>query len=331
MKEQNNTNIVPKQEPKNQRQIARKILLSTIINNEYVIEKEQEPNYLKVAPNLKIYRANVIAVVVGKEKIGMITNLLLDDSSGKITARIFEESKSIKNVEVGDCIQLIGKIRIYNEEKYISPEIVKKIDTQWLKLRSVELKKSNEKNSEQENNIISGKDNINVTEKKKQKEKKIEIKNIQPEQVIETLENKKVKIKEQESKEEFEKRNFEQNKYQNIPNKAQNFAISPPLQNAEKSNDFSGAQKQSFLGFAHQKVNYAKSSEENHLDNDLIENLSLPSEKIIKLIKEIDKGQGVFIEEIIEKSPINDTEKVIQKMLENGDIFQNHPGKVKIL
>ncbi len=275
MKEQNNTNIVPKQEPKNQRQIAHKILLNTIIDNEYVIEKEQEPNYLKIAQNLKIYRANIIAVVVGKEKIGMITNLLLDDSSGKITARIFEESKSIKNVEVGDCIQLIGKIRIYNEEKYISPEIVKKIDAQWLKVRSVELKNSNKKNSkidektdskkrsEINNNKESNeKEDINSTEKKKQKEKKNEDKN--------------VKIKEQKSGEN----NLDDN---------------------------------------------------NNNNENLIEDLSLPSEKIIKLIKEIDKGQGVFIEELIEKSPLNDTEKVIQKMLENGDIFQNLPGKVKVL
>ena len=43
--------------------------------------------------------------------------------------------------------------------------------------------------------------------------------------------------------EEFEKRNFGQKKYQNIPNKAKNSAISPPLEN-----------------FAHQKINHAKFS-----------------------------------------------------------------------
>ncbi len=278
MKEQNNNynnNIVPKQESKNQRQIAYKILLSTIIDNEYVIEKEQEPNYLKVSPDIKIYRANVIAVVVGKEKIGMITNLLLDDSSGKITARIFEESKSIKNVEVGDCIQLIGKIRVYNEEKYVSPEIIKKIDLLWLRVRSIELKKHNEKNSKVDENSDNKKvseinnkksdekGEINSTEKKKQKEKKDEDRN--------------VKIKRQKTGE-----------------------------NDHNNNN-------------------------NNNNDNLIEDLSLPSEKIIKLIKEIDKGNGVFIEELIEKSPLDNTEKIIQKMLENGDIFQNLPGKVKVL
>ena len=57
----------------------------------------------------------------------------------------------------------------------------------------------------------------------------------------------------------------------------------------------------------------------------------LPIQKIIHLITELDKGDGVFIEEIIEKSTLNETEKLIQNMLENGDIFQNYPGKIKVL
>ena len=57
----------------------------------------------------------------------------------------------------------------------------------------------------------------------------------------------------------------------------------------------------------------------------------LPAEKMMSLIKELDRGQGVLIEELIEKSPLKETELLITKMLENGEIFQNAPGKVKIL
>ncbi len=262
MKDQITTNHVPKQEMKNQRQIARKIILGTIINGEYIIEKEQEPNYLRMLPDLKIYRVNVIAIVVSKEKIGMITNLLLDDSSEKITARIFEENKAIRNVDIGDCIQLIGKIRIYNEEKYLSPEIIKKIDPLWLKIRNVELKKKMEQKNESDLKLVK----INQNEERKKKEKKSERK--QP----------SIKLEE-----EREKTNSSEN------------------QNKEKET----------------------------LKN--VEDFSLPSEKIIKLIKERDKGQGVFIEELIEKSSLDGTEKIIERMLENGDIFQNLPGKVKVL
>ena len=57
----------------------------------------------------------------------------------------------------------------------------------------------------------------------------------------------------------------------------------------------------------------------------------LPIQKLTNLIKELDTGDGVLIEEVISKSPLNDTEQLIEKMLENGDIFQNLPGKVKVL
>ena len=38
-----------------------------------------------------------------------------------------------------------------------------------------------------------------------------------------------------------------------------------------------------------------------------------------------------MIEELISKSMLNDTEQLIEKMLENGDIYQNLPGKIKVL
>ena len=38
-----------------------------------------------------------------------------------------------------------------------------------------------------------------------------------------------------------------------------------------------------------------------------------------------------MMEEIISKSPLNNTEQLLEKMLESGEIFQNSPGKVKVL
>ena len=61
------------------------------------------------------------------------------------------------------------------------------------------------------------------------------------------------------------------------------------------------------------------------------EEFALPSQKIMGIIKELDKGSGAFIEEIIERSPLEETEKIIEKMLESGEIFKNMPGKIKAL
>ena len=70
---------------------------------------------------------------------------------------------------------------------------------------------------------------------------------------------------------------------------------------------------------------------EEEISDNVKEDILLPIEKIKKIIEEMDTGDGVLIEEIISKSPLNDTEEVIEKMLEAGDIFQNLPGKVKVL
>ena len=95
----------------------------------------EEHNYLQV-DDQKISRINLIAAIVRKEKIGTITNMLLDDGSGKIIIRSFEENKKIEELKVGDVAIVIGKVRAYNQERYISPEICKKVNPLWLKLRA---------------------------------------------------------------------------------------------------------------------------------------------------------------------------------------------------
>ncbi len=57
---------------------------------------------------------------------------------------------------------------------------------------------------------------------------------------------------------------------------------------------------------------------------------SKPMSKIVKLIKELDKGNGVPIEDLSGKS-IRDMDKIIALLLKEGDIFEIRPGKLKVL
>jgi RPA family protein len=218
------------------RHVAIKTTLLNVIKGEYIQESEEQPNYLLIAGTQKVFRLNIIATILNKERLGSITNLLIDDGTGKISLRIFEENSRWNLLKIGNPILIIGKLRKYNEEKYISPEIIKKISPSWLKVRFLELKlKTPEKNEE--------------TNLKKQEDKIKSSKEI-------------------------------------------------PLEKIESK------------------------------DNIM---MSLPTEKMKLLIKELDSGEGVSIEELIEKSPLEDSEEVIKRMLEVGDIFQNSPGKVKLL
>ena len=87
---------------------AIKICINDCLNFEYIQENESEPNYLLNSNKEKIYRINVLGIVLSIEKIGSIINILLEDGTGNIVLRSFEESKKISNLEPGDIIQIMG-------------------------------------------------------------------------------------------------------------------------------------------------------------------------------------------------------------------------------
>ena len=143
----------------------------------------------------------------------------------------FENTPIRGDNSVGDIINVIGRIREFNNEKYIAPEIIKKTDERWMKVRKLEIEKSR----------------INIEEEDP------------------STENTEIK------EEEIESQETETN-----------------------------------------------STIDNH-------------EKITQYIKNNDQGNGVEIEEITKSISINECEKLIENMLKEGDIFENLPGKVKVL
>ncbi len=55
------------------------------------------------------------------------------------------------------------------------------------------------------------------------------------------------------------------------------------------------------------------------------------AEKILRMIKELDAGDGAPIEMVALKSGIKEAEEIIEQLLLTGDIFELRPGKVKVL
>ncbi|MFH1682479.1 MAG: OB-fold nucleic acid binding domain-containing protein [Candidatus Woesearchaeota archaeon] len=198
-----------------ERHEAKKTRIEEINLGKYVLEEGWNPNYLLSSSGEKIFRVNLMAVVMDKEERGTTLTFLIDDGSDKIKVRSFEEVELWKKISIGDSVIVIGKIRAYNNEKYISPEIIKKIDKKWLGVRSLELTTPLEK---------------------------------------------------------------------------------PIVEKTEKN------------------------TEEELQENNVLE-----------IIKSLDKGEGAAIEEIKSKSKMEEVEQLIEKMLMEGEIFQNLPGRVKVL
>ena len=199
------------------RQTAYKIRIKDILNSRYIKTEGFNPNYLEIH-NQEVSRINVIGVVVQKSELNNYKTLTIEDGTGKIYARVFENNLLLDKIDVSDVVLIIGRPREFSNEKYILIEVIRKTDPSWAKVRKLELEK----------NIV------------------------------------------------------EDNK---------------------------------------------SSDSDNNIEEDIVPS---STNKIVKLIKELDKGEGVSIEEISSKD-IEDIDKRIDILLREGDIFEIKPGKLKVL
>ena len=134
------------------RQIAYKILIKDVINGKYVKEGGWNPNYILTDSGLQVSRLNVLATVIDKvlDSNMQWSSIIVDDGSGKIGIRSFDSNQNLDVYSIGDPLLVIGRIREFNNQKYILPEVIKKIDNdKWIKLRRIELRKEG-KNEELE-------------------------------------------------------------------------------------------------------------------------------------------------------------------------------------
>ena len=153
------------------RQIALKVRIKDLIEGEYFKEEGMTPNYIKDKNGREISRVNLIATVLGFDNNENYNSIILDDGSGKISVRSFEDGF---DVNIGDVVLVIGRPREYGGEKYLFPEIVKKIgDVNWIKVRSLELKNTiiDNKIQHSKEEIIDAGEDIVVEDKKEEIEK----------------------------------------------------------------------------------------------------------------------------------------------------------------
>jgi RPA family protein len=114
----------------------------------------------------QISRVNVIGNIIdkyesqGEKQYSFIT---IDDGSGQIKLKSFgEDSNKLKDLTQGQTILVIGLIRNWNNETYISPEITKELDSKYLLIRKLEIEKERNQNAEAlpKQEIIAVKDRI---------------------------------------------------------------------------------------------------------------------------------------------------------------------------
>lgn len=93
--------------------------------------EEMKPNFVITKFGESISRVRLVASVVEKflSEDGRFASITLDDGTGGIRAKVFaEDSRLIEGVNPGDVVSIVGKMKNYNDENYIAPDFVRRLD-----------------------------------------------------------------------------------------------------------------------------------------------------------------------------------------------------------
>lgn len=199
------------------RQVAYKVKICDVLDGVFTKDYTSS-GYININ-NINISRVNIIATVVYKSEKSVNSSMVVDDGTGKVLLRSFDNANLFSKIDVGDFVLVIGRIREFNNEKFIIPEILKKIDDmEWVNVRKLELRNKN-------------------------------------------LVDNNTKVE----------------------------------------------------------------------DKNLIQEVSSFNEDVYSLIKRLDSADGVSVDDIVKIYNDKGVENIINKLLENGDIFEVKPGKLKVL
>jgi RPA family protein len=140
------TQIASESRQQFKRNVAFKLRIGSILSAQQIMDADRLAHVTSsLLPDKTIIRANVIANITdkyiqeGEKQFGSIT---LDDATGQIKAKVFgDDIKLFQEFSQGDTVLCIGLLRTWNNELYLTPEILKKKDPQFLLIRKLEAEK----------------------------------------------------------------------------------------------------------------------------------------------------------------------------------------------
>lgn len=113
-----------------ERSPAKKVRISDLVNGKYFYgsKEEMKPSYVITSFGEKISRVNLIGTVIDKfvSADGNYSSATVDDGTEAIRVKSFE-GLPFEKFELGDSIRVIGKLKEYNGELYISHELIEKV------------------------------------------------------------------------------------------------------------------------------------------------------------------------------------------------------------
>ncbi|MBI4014535.1 MAG: hypothetical protein HY365_01130 [Candidatus Aenigmarchaeota archaeon] len=113
----------------NKRLTAVKTCIADVTRGRFVKQEGFNPSYVISPDGMRLSRVRIMATVVDKfvAESGKFSSLTLDDGTDTIRSKAFSSS-FFESTSQGDIVDVIGKVKEYQGEIYINPEVVAKQD-----------------------------------------------------------------------------------------------------------------------------------------------------------------------------------------------------------
>ncbi|NIO22498.1 MAG: hypothetical protein GTN38_00540 [Candidatus Aenigmarchaeota archaeon] len=124
-----------------ERQTARKVRVWDVMNGSFVKREGFEPSFVLTQQGEEISRARMLGTVVSRfvADDGNYASVTIDDGSDTIRLKVFKTAKPLDSLEIGDVVDVVGKVREYEGEIYVIPEVVRKAKPNFELLRRLEI------------------------------------------------------------------------------------------------------------------------------------------------------------------------------------------------
>jgi RPA family protein len=119
-----------------------KTRIADITKGRYVLQEGMNPNYVLTNRGQRLSRVRILATVVDKflSETGKFAAITIDDGTDTVRVKVFNAVSMFDSIAVGNDVDLIGRVKEYNGEIYLAPEIITKADPNFELLRELELR-----------------------------------------------------------------------------------------------------------------------------------------------------------------------------------------------
>jgi RPA family protein len=132
--------------PQQKRQTAKMTDTKELNSGKYFQREGFEPNFLLTVDGRRLSRARLVGTVVDSfiNEDETYASLTVDDGQDTTQIKFFNEVERMEEYEIGDILEVVGKVREYQGQIYLDGEVLKDVGVEKELLHQLRKRKSEE-------------------------------------------------------------------------------------------------------------------------------------------------------------------------------------------